>query len=149
MKPQCSPIFDADLGRCSSLIWSNSASSGDLGGRSRFPSSYGESVGVLIFDDNFGLYDRKSRRAQLSIRYGDRNYDRSTAGPGTGKAQRYFASDFDRFFQLLVRPQRDRSYEASSKRRFRRRWRLAPRYCACSARTATQYWIEKKSTKAN
>ena len=34
----------------------------------------------------FGPYDRKSRRAQLSIRYGDRNYDRSIAGLGTGKA---------------------------------------------------------------
>ena len=43
----------------------------------------------------FGPYDRKSRRAQLSIRYGDRNYDRSIAGLGTRKAQRYFASDFD------------------------------------------------------
>jgi hypothetical protein len=40
-------------------------------------------------------YDRKSHRAQLSIRYSDRNYDRSVAGLGTGKAQRYFASDFD------------------------------------------------------
>jgi hypothetical protein len=44
----------------------------------------------------FGPYDRKSRRVQLSIRYGDRDYDRSIAGLGTGKAQRYFASDFDR-----------------------------------------------------
>jgi hypothetical protein len=44
----------------------------------------------------FGPYDRKSRRAQLYIRNGDRNYDRSIAGLGTGKAQRYFASDFDR-----------------------------------------------------
>jgi hypothetical protein len=43
----------------------------------------------------FGPYDRKSRRAQLSIRYGDRNYDRSIAGLGIRKAQRYFASDFD------------------------------------------------------
>jgi hypothetical protein len=44
----------------------------------------------------FWPYDRKSRRAQLSIRYGDRNYDRGVAGLGTGKAQRHFASDFDR-----------------------------------------------------
>jgi hypothetical protein len=34
----------------------------------------------------FSPYDRKSRRAQLSIRYGDRNYARSIAGLGTGKA---------------------------------------------------------------
>jgi hypothetical protein len=43
--------------------------------------------------DRFGAYE--SRRAQLSIRYGDRNYDRSIAGLGTGKASRYFASDFN------------------------------------------------------
>jgi hypothetical protein len=49
----------------------------------------------------FGPYDRKSRRAQLSIRHGDRNYDRSIAGLGTGKAQRYFASDFDRLSSRL------------------------------------------------
>ena len=30
------------------------------------------------------------------MRYGHRIYDRSIAGLGTGKAQRYFASDFDR-----------------------------------------------------
>jgi hypothetical protein len=40
----------------------------------------------------FGPYDRKSR-ARLSIRHGDRNYDRSIAGLGTGKAQRYLAFD--------------------------------------------------------
>jgi hypothetical protein len=37
----------------------------------------------------------RPRRAQLSIRLGDRNYDRSIAGPGAGNAQRYLASDFD------------------------------------------------------
>lgn len=37
--------------------------------------------------------DRASRRAQLSMRCGHRIYDRSIAGLGTGKAQRYFASD--------------------------------------------------------
>jgi hypothetical protein len=51
----------------------------------------------------FGPYDRKSRRAQLSIRHGDRNYDRSIAGLGTGKAQRYFASDFDRLSSRLFK----------------------------------------------
>jgi hypothetical protein len=30
------------------------------------------------------------------MRYGPRIYDRSDAGLGTGKARRYFASDFDR-----------------------------------------------------
>ena len=40
-------------------------------------------------------YDRKSHRAQLSIRYSNRNYDCSIAGLGAGKAQRYVASDFD------------------------------------------------------
>jgi hypothetical protein len=30
------------------------------------------------------------------MRYGHRIYDRSIASLGTGKAQRYFASDFDR-----------------------------------------------------
>jgi hypothetical protein len=40
----------------------------------------------------FGPYDR-SPRAQLSIRRDRRNYDPSIAGLGTGKAQRYLASD--------------------------------------------------------
>ena len=40
-------------------------------------------------------YDRKSHRAQLSIRYSNRNYNCSIAGLGAGKAQRYVASDFD------------------------------------------------------
>jgi hypothetical protein len=48
-----------------------------------------------------GPYDRKCRRAQLSIRHADRNYDRCIAGLGTGKAQRYFASDFDRLSSCL------------------------------------------------
>jgi hypothetical protein len=43
--------------------------------------------------DFLRLHDRKFRRAQLSIRHGNRKYDRSVAGLGTGKAQRYFASD--------------------------------------------------------
>jgi hypothetical protein len=34
----------------------------------------------------FGPHDRKSRHAQLSIRHGDRYYDGSIAGLGTGKA---------------------------------------------------------------
>ena len=33
----------------------------------------------------FGPCDRKSRRAQLSVRHGDRNYDRGIAGLGTGR----------------------------------------------------------------
>jgi hypothetical protein len=72
------------------------------------------SSGILVHQDyravlrrneptlrRFGPYDRKSRRAQLSIRRGDRNYDRSIAGLGTGKAQRYFASDIDRLSSRL------------------------------------------------
>jgi hypothetical protein len=37
--------------------------------------------------DRFGPYDRKSRRAQLSIRYGDRNDDRSIGGLGACSTQ--------------------------------------------------------------
>jgi hypothetical protein len=36
-------------------------------------------------------------RTQVLLLCYRRNYDRSIAGLGTGKAQRYFASDFDRF----------------------------------------------------
>jgi hypothetical protein len=36
------------------------------------------------------------------MRYGDRIYDRGIAGPGTGKAQSYFASDFDRLSDRLL-----------------------------------------------
>jgi hypothetical protein len=89
----------------------------------------------------FGPYDRKSRRAQLSIRHGDRNYDRSIAGLGTRKAQCYFAYDFDRLSS--------RSFDANGIAAVSRRWRLAPRYCTRSASTALQYRIEKNLTKAN
>jgi hypothetical protein len=91
--------------------------------------------------DVFGPYDRKSRRAQLSIRHGDRNYDRSVAGLGTGKAKRYFASDFDRLSCRL--------FDANGIAAESRRWRLEPRYCTRSVSTAMQYWIEKDLTKAN
>jgi hypothetical protein len=43
----------------------------------------------------FVPHDRAFRRVQLSIRYGHRIYDRSMAGLGTAKAQRYFAFDLD------------------------------------------------------
>jgi hypothetical protein len=56
----------------------------------------------LIFDDMFVPRDRASRRVRLSIRYGHRIYDRRVAGLGTGKAQRYFASDFDQLFNRLL-----------------------------------------------
>jgi len=62
-------------------------------------------------------------------------------GLGTGKAQRYFASDFDRLSSRL--------FDANGIAAVSRRWRLAPRYCTRSASTAMQYWIEKKLTKAN
>jgi hypothetical protein len=65
-----------------------------------------------------GLYDRAPRRAQLSIRRDRRNYDRSMAGLGTSKAQRYFAFDFDR--PSLVRPFRDRSRQSRSRQRANR-----------------------------
>jgi hypothetical protein len=38
---------------------------------------------------------------QLSIRHSGRNYDPSIAGLGTGKVQRYVASDFDRLSDRL------------------------------------------------
>jgi hypothetical protein len=57
---------------------------------------WGASVGVWDLNlRRFGQHDRKSRRAQLSIRHGGRNYERSVAGLGTDKAERYFASDFE------------------------------------------------------
>jgi hypothetical protein len=84
----------------------------------------------------FGSYDRKSRRAQLSIRHGDRNYDRSVVDVDTGKAQRYFASDFDRLSSRL--------FDANGIAAVSRKWRLAPRYCTRSANTALQYWTERR-----
>ena len=53
----------------------------------------------------FVPHDRASRRVQLSIRCSHRIYDRSIARLGSGKAQRYFAFDFD---QLS-----NRSFDAS------------------------------------
>jgi len=89
----------------------------------------------------FGPYDRKSRRAQLFIRHGARNHDRSIAGLGTGGVQGYFASDFDRLSSRL--------FDANGIAVVSRRWRLAPQYCMRLAGTAMQYWIEKKVTKVN
>jgi hypothetical protein len=43
-----------------------------------------------------------------------RNYDRSMAGPGTGKAQRYFASDFDGS-RLVWRSSRIAAYRQSTR----------------------------------
>jgi hypothetical protein len=74
----------------------------------RFKSRLEANVGIggcvsgISTCDIFGSCGRKSRRAQLSIRRGDRNYDRGIAGLGTGKAQRYFASDFDRLSDHLL-----------------------------------------------
>src|SRR5258708_7075500 len=45
------------------------------------------------------------RRTQVLLLCYRRNYDRSIAGLGSGKAQRYFASDFDRLS--------NRSFDAS------------------------------------
>ena len=42
-----------------------------------------------------------SRRMQVLTLGDRRNYDRSIAGLGIGKAQRYFASDFDRLSSRL------------------------------------------------
>ena len=42
-----------------------------------------------------------SRRMQVLLLGDRRNYDPSIAGLGTGKAQRYFASDFDRLSHRL------------------------------------------------
>lgn len=81
--------------------------------------------------DILGPYDRKSRRAQVFIRQGHRNYDRSIAGLGTGNAQRYFASDFDQLSSRLFDPN---GIAAESCR-----WRLAPRYCMSSSGTAMLY----------
>jgi hypothetical protein len=44
----------------------------------------------------------RPRRAQLSVRHDRRNHDRSIAGLGTDKAQRYFAPDFDRLSDRLL-----------------------------------------------
>jgi hypothetical protein len=69
---------------------------------------WGAAVGVWNLNlRRFGQHDRKSRRAQLSMRHGDRNYERSVAGLGTDKAERYFASDVDRL--SLVQCYRDRN----------------------------------------
>jgi hypothetical protein len=81
------------------------------------------------------------RREQLSVRYGERNYDPSIAGLGTHEAQRRFASDFE--LLSLVRRYRDRSG------RGRGRQRPTARYCTGPASTAMQYWIEKKLTWTN
>jgi hypothetical protein len=42
-----------------------------------------------------------SRRAQLSIRHGRRNYDRNIAGLGMGSAPGYFAFDLQRISDRL------------------------------------------------
>jgi hypothetical protein len=67
---------------------------------------------------HFGPYGRKSRCVQLFIRHGDRDYDRSIAGLGAGKAQRYFAYDFDRLSSRL--------FDADRIAVMSRMWRLAP-----------------------
>src|ERR1700730_2945125 len=62
----------------------------------------GGSIGHFVL-----LWSNFARRAAGLLnafpltRYSDRNYDRSTAGLGTGKAQRYFASDVDRLSSRL------------------------------------------------
>jgi hypothetical protein len=92
-------------------------------------------VSILVIEQNA----RAPRRAQLSIRRDRRNYDRSMAGLGTSKAQRYFAFDFDRL--SLVRRYRDHSGRSRS------RQRATPRYCTGPAGTARQYWMEEESTR--
>ena len=72
----------------------------------------------------------RARRAQLSIRHGDRNYDRDIAGLGAG----YFASDFDWLSSRLF----DANGIAAVSR-----WRLAPRHCRRLASTAMQYWTDE------
>ena len=80
-----------------------------------------------------------SRRAQVLLLCYRRNYDRSIAGLGPGRAQRYVASDFDRLSSGLF----DANRAAVSRTR-----PIAPRYCTHSASTAMQYRIEQKLTKA-
>jgi hypothetical protein len=46
--------------------------------------------------------DGAIRRMQVRLLCDRRNYDRSVAGLGAGKAQRYFASDFDRLSDRLL-----------------------------------------------
>jgi hypothetical protein len=61
------------------------------------------------------------------------------AGLGTDKAERYFASDFERLSSSSFD-----GIAAVSRRR-----RLAAQYCTRSVSTAMQYWIEQRLTKAN
>jgi hypothetical protein len=69
-------------------------------------------VNLIWTYDSFVPRDRASRRAQLSIRHGRRNYDRSIAGLGTGKTQRYVASDFDQLSDHLFDPREIAAVEA-------------------------------------
>jgi hypothetical protein len=57
-------------------------------------------VGGRIADLGLGNVDL-CRRALVFILGDRRTYDQSVAGLGTGKAQRYFASDIDRFSNRL------------------------------------------------
>jgi hypothetical protein len=62
-------------------------------------------------------------------------------GLGSGKTQRYFASDFDRLSNRL--------FDAPDRNgRSRSRQRAATRHCMRSASTAMQYWIGEESTTA-
>jgi hypothetical protein len=54
---------------------------------------------------------------QVLLLCGRRTYDRSIAGLGTGKAQRYFASDFDRFSNRLFDARHIGAVEVVSRQR--------------------------------
>jgi hypothetical protein len=81
------------------------------------------------------------------MRHGRRNYDRGITGLGTGKAQRYFASDFDRLS--------DRVFDASEIAAVEvevgvSHGSVQQRGTArAQPGTAMQYWIERRSAKLN
>jgi hypothetical protein len=111
MKPQCSPIVGAGRGRYKYRARNESPAQMTTINECR----YRWLRPPILTYDVLAPQDRAPRRAQLSIRRDRRNYDPSIAGLGTDKAQRYFASDFDRL--SLVRRYRDRSGRSRSRQR--------------------------------
>ena len=95
-------------------------------------------------------------RTQVLSRCCRRNYDRTAAGLGTGKVQRYFASDWTGFlFAYSTLGGSERSKSAFSRLLTLSEiavvvaGSLQHRGTERSASTAMQYWIEKKLTKAS
>jgi hypothetical protein len=60
-----------------------------------------------------------TRRAQLSIRQGRRDYDRNIAGLGMGRAPRYFVFDLERIADRLFGVSQIANWRAISGCRFR------------------------------